>query len=476
MKKLALAIVMVLAFSSAAFAVAYSDVAVTLSGTNVWTNGKLSDSTAVHNTTFKLSTTDAKNKWKANAEFVLNAATDSGTKNQIGKPTVSGSNVGGAVLTLNDVYIQMTEQPFTFEIWNWGEDGQGADYKTPMEFVWANDAPDANWAARVTTNAGGNDTVFEIKNDGKKPDYFLFTKRNLGALTAGVAYRTNFQHRSILDGWVQTDLGVAKVTGEVAKVSSPAFTEGSKYSLGAKAEFPSNIIITGYVSPAHVISRETYANTDDAYDKAPDKKYFEANIFQLYRASYTIEALGDKKTIDVRGRKKNDQAIADIFNVDNDFFDIAVVGDNDWLKNTGWVAGVNMVITDNVVVSKGTPHTKTVTTVHAGYAPSANINSLAKIELTNVEEIANRNEAGLTKVELRGYYQVNDKLQLHPRYFQTTYEDAPENASMKDTTKFGTYVYYKLVKGMLMGGLWHSKTEGAKKADQIVEFGYELAF
>lgn len=474
MKRLAVAMMIVLAFSSAALALNYQNVGVTLSGTNTFINGD-SKITALHNNTLKINGSGT--GWTANAEFTANSG--GGT---------SGVQSNGT-FTLNDLYVKLSNQPFTFEVWNWGEDGQGVDFtQAPIGFVRVNDAPDASWMARLTTNAGGNDTVLNIKNPhhAVTPDYTLFTKRSFGATTFGAAYRTSFNHRNITDGWASTEVAGVKLHGEVAKVT---IDDESDYAFGAKVVLPQDITVLGYVSPKHVWDRENYSTNPykTIYEDAPSKNYLEVNAFQLYRGTYTVEqpvGKDDKVTYDLRLRTSNKSgsaAIGDIFVVDNDFFDINVTGDNDWLKTSGYAAGVTYVDDKSVA-----DPTKT-TTIYAQAAPFANLSVYAKVVNVNPETADDTSQ-----ILLRGFYRVNDTVTIHPRVFVNARKpvksstDNMDNggnttgttdvAYAEDTLTVGSYFNYKVATGQLQAALWQVNDGKAGKDDSIIELGYELSF
>lgn len=467
MKRLVLAVCLVLAFSSAAMALNYQSVSVTLSGTQTFVDGEPAFVTAQHNNTLKINGSGT--NWTANAEFVSNAG-EGTTKNQ----------TNGA-FTLNDVYVKLSNQPFQFEMWNWGEDGQGVDFtQAPIGFVRVNDAPDASWMARVTTNVGGNDTVLNIKNPNHdpsvNPDYTLFTKRTINNNVYGLAYRTFFDNRNITDGWATVDVNGTKISGELAKVTIPTETN---YAFGVKVDTPSKISVLAYVSPRHVWDRENYSTTASKtiFDDAPDKNYLEANIYQLYRATYTEEAKGKKKTYDLRYHANNDAPIGDMFVIDNDFFDINTPSENDWLKNTKYTVGVNLVDDQSLADPAKT------TTLYATFAPTASSNIYAKVVKTDYNTAEDRSQ-----VLLRGFYKVNDNLTLHPRYFinaeKPHYSGYMKNdgattgttdvAYVKDVTTLGAYVNYKITNGQLQAAVWSMKAKNVSKPVNIVELGYKI--
>lgn len=487
MKRLVIGMSLVLAFSSSAFALNMTSVSVTLRGQNTWTDGKLTVSKSDDENTFNLSASGT--DWTANAIMTAHVQ------------PASGSNMGNPTFKLDDVYIKQSKQPFTLEIWNWGEDGQGVDYKTPLEFVYANDAPDSNWAARLTTDMWGNNTVLQIKNAGAAPDYFMFTQRPVGTNTVGAAYRTFFNHRNIADAWATVNVGTAKVTGEVATVTTPVATgDQSKLDLGGKVELPTNITLLARKSEAHVAGTENYTTTYLPLDAAPAQTYIEANYHQTARASYTYDSSvtdsklnvsGEKRTYDLRLRKSNDQSFDDIWNVDHDLFDINVSGDNDWLKDKGWAFGLNLTNQQGVVINKngsttapdlGAAHSKFTTAVLAQVAPNNNSNVLARMINVNVENVPNAYEDDYRMFDVHGYYKATNKLTLLPQIYVNEQRPTSSNGAVltgvgayEKGYTVGTYAHYALVKGMLMGGVWSHKPEN-NNANFIVEAGYEISF
>jgi len=451
MKRLAVAMVLVLALSSAALALNYQNVGVTLQGTTEWTDG-VHNGTAVHNNTFRIN--GSGDDWTANAEFIANAAGGAGGKNQ---------SQNAAPFQLNDAYLKITGQPFQFEVWNWGEDGQGADYSTPLQWVFADNAPGSNWQARLTTDLGGNTTVFNVKNDATTPDYYLFTKRTVDANTYGAAYRTLFDGRNILDGWATIDTGAAKITGEVAKVDDLSYANKSKYNFGAKVEFPTGLILTAYKADAHVLGATNFA-------AAIDKTYLEANVQQLYRGSYAVENQNRVKTFDIRGRNGDTAPpIGDMFVADNDLFDINVVSENDWIKNTGWAAGLTNIKSDiaNTTTNK----------FMATYAFEPN-KVVAYARIIQVDGGANPG----TTTALRGYWQVSDKLSVSPRVFINSDQAAgtAEETYDKDRLVIGAFVNYKTTLGQIAGGIFNASDAGGignvtNTRDLRIQAGYKFS-
>lgn len=458
MKRLAFALALVLAFSSASLALNYQNVGVTISGMQTWNDGVVTTNHQFDNT---LRINGSGDNWTANAEFVFSTG-------------VKTPDPVQPAFTMNDLYYKATGQPFQFEFWNWGEDAQNADFvQGPIGFIRNNDAPASNnWMARITSGIGGNTSVLNVRNDDVTPDWSLYTKGAVGANTYGLAYRTQFNDRNIIDAWVTTKVNGTELSGEIAQVNRPDAGGAieSKLAFGAKAVLPSNITLLGYVSPIHVYDRKD-ANPIAVFDGATDKNYFEALFYNLYRGTYSSEKNGTLNTLDIRGRSGDTTPpIGDIFVADNDLFDISVVGDNDWIKNTGWALGLTH--------TNDTAAGKTSMKLHATYAfePTKKV---AYVRMINADTASDQ-----TSTAVRGFWAVNDKLSISPRLFINAYQPAgtAEEVYNKDAMVVGSYVNYKMSQGWLAGGIFSvndaSGINGvaANTSDLQLQLGYELAF
>lgn len=419
MKRLALAVGLVFAFSSAAFAINFSSTTMTLEGYNTWQEGKLVTSKAT-DTRSPLKLASSGTGWKAMAEFAYD----------------------GKNLTVDDWYYTTTEKLFKLELWGWGED-QNADYATPFSWVNETDDAPANWEARLTTTVAGNESVFAIENDSKAPIYYVFSKKAFGTTTAGVAYKTQFNYNNTFDAWATGVVSDVTVTGEVASIVKPG---ARKNNVGVKASLKSGLALQAYVNQAYA-------------GETNDVKFFEAiqtptDVLSRYLGSYKVEAKGGKvtTTADVRFRASNDQAIADIFNIADGVWDVNDFGDNDWLKNKGWAAGANLVN-----VKDAGKATNTIT-LNASYVPVANTNAMATIKMV-------KGDTTNTTGAIRAYWKSQDaKLSLHPRVFFTT-----------GYTKLGSYAIYSINAGQLAAGYWKQfNKEGAVKSVSQIELGYQL--
>lgn len=338
MKKLALVLCLVLAFGSVAHAVTPTfSSTITLSGSETWTDGKLTAN------------------GKPGAPKVQMSVAASG----------SGYNVKAAIGNTNAPALgkysaALSDGKFIVNIWGNGESLN--DKGTPFgKIKAAKAAAGANWRLRATY---ANDTVVDLDNNN--PGLVkAFTQRKLSnTLTVGGAIQKDLRdlkdNNYIVDAWAQTKVGTIDLSGEAALFKNWASTnmvDRSEFVVKGITDIGMGINATGqfdlkidptktnpYYNNTNITLKKSdlslngiLTNTYDATYKTKVSATYDTGLNYLY--AHHAWNLGNKSEHAVnaiaRTRGSNDQKWADVFKH----------AKNEYLKNKTYAAAVTGLFT-----------------------------------------------------------------------------------------------------------------------------------